>query len=74
MLPAEQQRRLGELKGLADQWRTQVAEPEIRLMRDAPTREQARAMEASGAGKKSMARRDSVRSGSSLSNQGHLPS
>jgi methyl-accepting chemotaxis protein len=51
---AEQQRRIRDLKALVNEWRVQVAEPEIKLMRDPSTREQARALEASGAGKKSM--------------------
>lgn len=51
--PAQQQR-LDQIAGLADVWRNKVAEPEIALMRNAATQDQARAMEASGAGKASM--------------------
>ncbi|RMF13803.1 MAG: HAMP domain-containing protein [Alphaproteobacteria bacterium] len=54
-----QQARLEKLRAAADQWRREVAEREIALMRDPATREQARALEASGAGKQSM---DSIRS------------
>ncbi|WP_374369941.1 methyl-accepting chemotaxis protein [Dongia sp.] len=51
---ATQQGRLEELDALAKTWRNEVAEKEIALMADPATSEQARAMEASGAGKKSM--------------------
>jgi methyl-accepting chemotaxis protein len=51
---AAQQQRLDQVKILADKWKSQVAEVEIGLMRNAATREQARAMEASGAGKTAM--------------------
>jgi methyl-accepting chemotaxis protein len=50
----QQQARLAELDRFAQSWRTGVAEKEIALMADASTREQARALEASGAGKTSM--------------------
>ena len=49
-----QQKRLDELKLFAEKWKTQVAEPEIALMRNPSTKEQARALEASGAGKTAM--------------------
>lgn len=49
-----QQKRLEELDVLAKTWRNDVAEKEIALMADPATIEQARAMEASGAGKTSM--------------------
>ena len=48
--PAQQQR-LDQIKAAADAWKSSVAEAEIGLMRNADTREKARAMEASGAGK-----------------------
>ena len=51
---AEQQKRIAALDALADTWRTQVAEVEIRQMKDPATIEAARAMEASAAGKASM--------------------
>lgn len=51
---AAQQKRLGQLDALAKEWRTTVAEREIALMSQFETREQARAMESSGAGKKTM--------------------
>ena len=51
---ATQQRRLDQIATLAASWRSKVAEPEIALMRDPATREQARAMEASAAGKTAM--------------------
>ncbi|MCW6508419.1 methyl-accepting chemotaxis protein [Lichenifustis flavocetrariae] len=54
-----QQKRLDQIKTFSEAWKTQVAEPEIRLARDPATRDQARAMEASGAGKTAM---DSIRS------------
>ena len=50
----QQQARLEELNRFARNWLGDVAEKEIALMRNADTREQARAMEASGAGKTSM--------------------
>ncbi|WP_051609461.1 methyl-accepting chemotaxis protein [Fodinicurvata fenggangensis] len=50
----QQQARLEELNSLALAWRNEVAKQEIELMSDPATREQARAMEASGAGKESM--------------------
>ncbi|WP_336486064.1 methyl-accepting chemotaxis protein [Methylobacterium nigriterrae] len=53
-----QQKRLAELDAQARIWRTDIAEREIALMRDAATREAARALEASGAGKAAM---DSLR-------------
>ncbi|HET7883827.1 MAG TPA: CHASE3 domain-containing protein [Acetobacteraceae bacterium] len=49
-----QQERLAALNSAATSWRTDVAEREIALMGQAPTREQARGMESSGAGKTSM--------------------
>ena len=55
---AEQQHRLDALDAAAGQWSRDVAEREIALMRDEGTREQARRIEASGAGKSAM---DSVR-------------
>ncbi len=55
---AEQQHRLDALDAAAGQWSRDVAEREIVLMRDEATREQARRIEASGAGKNAM---DSVR-------------
>ena len=48
--PAQQQR-LEQIDRLAKEWRTKVAEVEIGLMRNPAMREQARALEASGAGK-----------------------
>ena len=56
---AEQQKRIAALDALADTWRTKVAEVEIQQMKDPATREAARAMEASAAGKASM---DQIRS------------
>ncbi|WP_134494967.1 methyl-accepting chemotaxis protein [Microvirga pakistanensis] len=50
----QQQARLAELDRFAQSWRSEVAEKEIALMADAGTREQARAWEASGAGKTAM--------------------
>nr|WP_175494002.1 CHASE3 domain-containing protein [Microvirga guangxiensis] len=50
----QQQARLAELDRFALAWRTDVAEKEIALMASADTREQARALEASGAGKAAM--------------------
>ncbi|MGE7155785.1 methyl-accepting chemotaxis protein [Methylorubrum rhodesianum] len=55
---AEQRHRLDALDAAAGQWSRDVAEREIALMRDEATREQARRIEASGAGKNAM---DSVR-------------
>ena len=49
-----QQERLDKIKSLAESWKSQVAEPEIKLGRDVATRDQGRAMEASGAGKTAM--------------------
>jgi methyl-accepting chemotaxis protein len=51
---AAQQDRLAELNRHAQAWRRDVAEKEIALMASATGREQARAMEASGAGKTAM--------------------
>jgi len=51
---SEQQRRLSELAELARRWHDDVAQREIRLMRDPATREEARRLEASGIGKASM--------------------
>ncbi len=53
-----QQLRLDKMNQAAQAWRAEIAEKEIALMAKPETREQARAMEASGAGKKWM---DSVR-------------
>lgn len=53
-----QQIRLDKMNQAAQAWRAEIAEKEIALMAKPETREQARAMEASGAGKKWM---DSVR-------------
>ncbi|GJE66483.1 hypothetical protein LNAOJCKE_3702 [Methylorubrum aminovorans] len=55
---AEQLRRLDALDAAAGQWTRDVAEREIALMRDEATQEQARRIEASGAGKTAM---DTVR-------------
>ena len=55
---AEQLRRLDALDAAVGQWNRDVAEREIALMRDEATREQARRIEASGAGKSAM---DTVR-------------
>ncbi len=49
-----QQARLSKLRTAADRWRNEVAEREISLMGDPATRDRARALEASGAGKKDM--------------------
>ncbi|UMY17197.1 methyl-accepting chemotaxis protein [Methylobacterium organophilum] len=49
-----QQKRLTALGEAASRWRKDVAEREIALMRDPETREQGRAIEASGAGKSAM--------------------
>ncbi len=51
--PAQQQR-LDDIKHAAESWRNDVAEPEIALMRNPASREQARGLEASGAGKAAM--------------------
>ena len=51
---AEQQKRIEALKALAQKWRVEVAEVEIRQMQDPLTIEAARALEASAAGKESM--------------------
>jgi methyl-accepting chemotaxis protein len=51
---AAQQTRLDRLNQFAQTWRKEIAETEIALMAKPETREQARAMEASGAGKQSM--------------------
>ncbi|BAI75326.1 methyl-accepting chemotaxis protein (plasmid) [Azospirillum sp. B510] len=51
---AAQQARFAEVDRLAQTWRTTVAEQEIALMAKPETRDQARALEASGAGKASM--------------------
>ena len=46
-----QQERLRRIKHFEQEWRTTIAEREIALMRNAATQENARALEASGAGK-----------------------
>ncbi len=51
---AAQQERLGVLGDLARRWHDEVAQREIRLMRDPATREEARTLEASGIGKAGM--------------------
>ena len=51
---AAQQKRLKALGELENQWRTEIAEREISLVLDEKALEQAREIEASGAGKKSM--------------------
>ncbi|KQO61991.1 chemotaxis protein [Methylobacterium sp. Leaf87] len=51
---AAQQERLGTLGDLARRWHDEVAQREIRLMRDPATREEARGLEASGIGKAGM--------------------
>ncbi|WP_307188986.1 methyl-accepting chemotaxis protein [Azospirillum sp. B506] len=51
---AVQQGRFAEVERLAQTWQTTVAEKEIALMAKADTRDQGRALEASGAGKASM--------------------
>lgn len=51
---ASQQTRLDELDRLARSWRMDVAERQIALMAQATSREQARALEANGAGKAQM--------------------
>jgi methyl-accepting chemotaxis protein len=54
-----QQKRLDQIRSLADDWHSRIAETEIGLMRNAATRDQARGLEASGAGKTAM---DGIRS------------
>ncbi|MGN8151406.1 methyl-accepting chemotaxis protein [Agrobacterium sp. 22094] len=54
-----QQQRLAALDEQAKAWRTNIAEKEIALMRNAATAEEARALEAQGAGKSYM---DNIRS------------
>jgi signal transduction histidine kinase len=49
-----QQSRLNELNELAKKWRSEIAEREIALMAKPETREEARALEASAAGKTAM--------------------
>jgi signal transduction histidine kinase len=49
-----QQSRLAELNELAKKWRSEIAEPRIALMANPETREDARALERSGAGKNFM--------------------
>ncbi len=49
-----QQERLRRVERFENEWRTAIAEREISLMRSAATREEARALEASGAGKSLM--------------------
>jgi len=56
---AAQQKRLDQVAASASEWRSSVAEREIALMKNPQTVEEARKLEASGAGKKSM---DSIRS------------
>ncbi len=51
---AAQQARLADIERLAREWKTNVADKEIALMRVAASREDARRIEASGAGKASM--------------------
>eukprot|EP01037_Dinobryon_pediforme_P027269 gene27269-30103_t len=51
---AAQQRRLDEIRTAADQWRSEVAERGIQQMASEATREAARDLERTGAGKKSM--------------------
>ncbi len=53
-----QQERLRRVERFEQEWRTTIAEREISLMRDPATREEARSLEASGAGKSLM---DSLR-------------
>jgi len=57
---AAQQTRLRSIQSDANDWRAQIADPQIELMRNFTTREQARAAESSGAGKALM---DSIRAG-----------
>ncbi|MBJ7407779.1 MAG: CHASE3 domain-containing protein [Bradyrhizobium sp.] len=51
---ATQQKRLEQVKALANDWATNVAQREIALMKDPATQAKARELEASGAGKKAM--------------------
>ncbi len=51
---AKQQQRLNDVAALADDWANGVAEKEIALMSKPDTADRARALESSGAGKKSM--------------------
>ena len=51
---ATQQKRLEQVKALANDWGTNVAQREIALMKDPATQAKARELEASGAGKKAM--------------------
>lgn len=51
---AEQQARLTEVEALVKTWETDIAAAELSLMSDPATQDQARALEASGAGKASM--------------------
>ncbi len=51
---AAQQKRLDDIAAAADEWRLQVAEKGIRLMASEATRGQARELEITGAGKKTM--------------------
>jgi methyl-accepting chemotaxis protein len=51
---ARQQERLTEAERFARTWQRDIADKEVALMRDPATREQARQLEASGAGKTSM--------------------
>jgi methyl-accepting chemotaxis protein len=54
MRNAQQQARLAELKVLAEDWSRNVADREIALMKDPATRDEARRLESSGAGKGAM--------------------
>ncbi|MBP1181872.1 methyl-accepting chemotaxis protein [Methylobacterium sp. PvR107] len=54
MRNAQQQARLAELKLLAEAWSRNVADREIVLMKDPATRDEARRIESSGAGKGAM--------------------
>jgi methyl-accepting chemotaxis protein len=56
---ATQQKRIDLVKQNANEWLTNVAQREIALMKDPATQSEARALEASGAGKKTM---DALRS------------
>ena len=47
----DQQKRLRQVEQLEEEWRTTIAEREIALMRNQASREEARAIESSGAGK-----------------------
>lgn len=51
---AQQQARLEQIRKFAETWRNTIAERAIRLMANPQTREEARAVETSGAGKESM--------------------